>query len=219
MGLVHVLCCLSLQRFQRHTRDLSSFCTWLAGQPLKNCIFGTFLAVQWLGLDASTAGGTGLIPGLGTNPSDKKIKKEEELHLFFKVKQSCFIMLCQFLVYRKCETDTLRGPTCRGRATSKAEPQELCKQRREREISLCSLRSSGLNLHSQLDVPCICGIPEQTTNHPRIEAVDFGSNCRLGVCFLHLNCFWFYVYLSLVLRAYYHWQICLLIWLLSSFFF
>ena len=53
----------------------------------------------------------------------------------------------------------------------------------------------------------------------QIEAVDFGSNCRLGVCFLHLICFWFYVYLSLVFRVYYHWQICLLIWLFSSSFF
>ena len=80
-----------------------------------------------------------------------------------------------------------------------------------------SLRSRGLNLHNQLDTPCICRIPKQTMNHPKIEAVDFGSNCRLGVCFLHLICFWFYVYLSLVFRAYYHWQICLLIWLLTSF--
>ena len=45
-------------------------------------------------------------------------------------------------------TDARGWPTCRGGAKSKAEPQELCKQRREREISLCSLRSSGLNLHS-----------------------------------------------------------------------
>ena len=49
--------------------------------------------------------------------------------------------------------------------------------------------------------------------------MDFGSNCRLGVCFLHLICLWFYVYLSLVFRAYYHWWICLLFWLLSSLFF
>ena len=55
-------------------------------------------------------------------------------------------------------------------------------------------------------------------DHPKIEVVDFGSNCRLRVCFLHLICFWFYVYPSLVFRAYYHWQICLLIWLLSSIF-
>ena len=57
-------------------------------------------------------------------------------------------------------TDSFEQPTSRGRAKSKAEPQELCEQRREREISLSSLRSSGLNLHNQLDVPCICGIPE-----------------------------------------------------------
>ena len=57
-------------------------------------------------------------------------------------------------------TDALRRPTRRGGAKSKAEPRELCEQRREREISPSSLRSSGLNLHSQLDVPCICGIPE-----------------------------------------------------------
>ena len=54
----------------------------------------------------------------------------------------------------------LRRPTCRGGAKSKAEPRELCEQRRETEISPSSLRSSGLNLHNQLDVPCICGIPE-----------------------------------------------------------
>ena len=29
-------------------------------------MYGTSLAVQWLGLHASTAGGTGLIPGRGT---------------------------------------------------------------------------------------------------------------------------------------------------------
>ena len=40
-----------------------------------------------------------------------------------------------------CErrTDALRRPTCRGRAISKAEPQELCKQRRERNISPSTL--------------------------------------------------------------------------------
>ena len=86
-------------------------------------------------------------------------------------------------------TDALRQPTGRGRAKSKAEPQELCEQRREREIYPSSLRNSGLNLHSQLDVPCICGIPEQTMNHTKIEAVDIGSNCKLGFFFLHLICF------------------------------
>ena len=57
-------------------------------------------------------------------------------------------------------THALRRPTCRGRAKSKTEPQELCEQRRERKISPCSLRNSGLNLNNQLDVPWICGIPE-----------------------------------------------------------
>ena len=43
---------------------------------------------------------------------------------------------------------------------SKAEPQELCEQRREREISPSNLRSSRLNPHNHLDVPSTCGIPE-----------------------------------------------------------
>ena len=60
----------------------------------------------------------------------------------------------------KRRTDTLRQPTRRAGAKSKAEAQELCEKRREREISPSSLRSSRLNLHNQLDVPCICGIPE-----------------------------------------------------------
>ena len=49
--------------------------------------------------------------------------------------------------------DALRRPTCTGGSKSKAHAQELCEQRREREISSSSLRSSELNLHSQLDVP------------------------------------------------------------------
>ena len=57
-------------------------------------------------------------------------------------------------------TEALRRPTRRGGAKSKAEPQELCKQRREREISPSSLRGSGLNLHNQPDVACSSGIPE-----------------------------------------------------------
>ena len=70
-------------------------------------------------------------------------------------------------------TNALRRPAWRGGAKSKAAPRELCEQRREREISPSSLRSSGLNLHNQLDVPCIGGIPKETMNHPQIEAVDF----------------------------------------------
>ena len=57
-------------------------------------------------------------------------------------------------------TDARGWPTFRGGAKSKAESQELCEQRRERETPPSSLRSSGLNLHNQLDVPCICGTPE-----------------------------------------------------------
>ena len=49
--------------------------------------------------------------------------------------------------------DALRRPTRRGGSKSKAEPQELCEQGREREVSPSSLRSSGLKLHKQLDVP------------------------------------------------------------------
>ena len=37
--LIHVTCCPSLQRFQRHTRDLSTFCILLAEQPWKNSFF------------------------------------------------------------------------------------------------------------------------------------------------------------------------------------
>ena len=115
------------------------------------------------------------------------------------------LISCSFnpILYER-RTDTLRRPTRRGGAKSKAEHQELCEERREREISPSSLRSSGLNLHNQLDIPCISGIPEKTTNHPKIMAVDFGSNCRLGIGFLQLICFWFYVCLSLVFRVYYH---------------
>ena len=87
------------------------------------------------------------------------------------------------------KTDVRGRPTHKGRTKSKVEPQELCK-RREREISLCSLRSSRLNLHNQLDVSCICGIPEETMNHPKIEAMDFGNNCRIGVCCMRLTSFW-----------------------------
>ena len=57
-------------------------------------------------------------------------------------------------------TDARRWPKRRGGSKSKAEPRELCEQRREREISPSNLRSSGLNPRNQLDVPCICGTPE-----------------------------------------------------------
>ena len=115
-------------------------------------------------------------------------------------------------------TDSWRWPTHRSGAKTKAEPQELCEKRRERKISPCSLRSSRLNPYNQLVKHCIWRIPEQTMNVPKIEVVDFGCNWRLGVCFLCLIWFWFYVYLSLVFSAYYHWWICLLVLLLASFY-
>ena len=54
---------------------------------------------------------------------------------------------------------------------------------------------------------------------PKIEAVDFGGNCGPGVCFLHLICFWFYVYVSLLFSDCFYLCVCLLVRLLSSFFF
>ena len=54
---------------------------------------------------------------------------------------------------------------------------------------------------------------------PKIEAVDFGNKFRLGIWFLHVICFCFYVYLSLVFSACFQWWVCLLVWLLSSFIF
>ena len=92
---------------------------------------------------------------------------------------------CSFYLLLSGQRTDARGrPTCRDGTKSKGEPQELCEQRREREISPCRL-----NLPNQLDVPSICGIPEQTTNHPKIEAVDFGSKCGLGVCCMRLTTF------------------------------
>ena len=107
------------------------------------------------------------------------------------VSQSPLISRCFNPLLSGQGTDAWGQPTSRGRAKTKAEPQELGKQRGEREISPCSLRNRGLNPHSQLEVPCICGIPEWTTNRPKIEVVDFRSNCRLGVCCLWLICFWY----------------------------
>ena len=54
---------------------------------------------------------------------------------------------------------------------------------------------------------------------PKIKDVDFGGNCGLGVCFLHLSYFWFYVYFSLVFIVCLQLWIWLLVCLLSSFVF
>ena len=75
------------------------------------------------------------------------------------------LIICSFNpILSEQRTHALRRPTCRGGAKSKVEPQELCEQRREMEISPSSLRCSGLNLQNQLDVPCIPGIPELSQN-------------------------------------------------------
>ena len=57
-------------------------------------------------------------------------------------------------------TEAWGWSTRRGRAKIKAEPQEMCEQRREREISPYSFRSSGLNPCNHLGKPYMCGIPE-----------------------------------------------------------
>ena len=76
------------------------------------------------------------------------------------VSQSSLIS-CYFKpVLSERRTDARGWPTHRGRPKSAAETQEVCAKRREREISPSSLRSSRLNLHNQLDVPCICGKSE-----------------------------------------------------------
>ena len=114
-------------------------------------------------------------------------------------------------------TDARGQATCRCGAKSKAEPQELCEQRRERGISLCSLRSSRLNLHNQLDVPCNCGMPEWQLINPKLRQWTLGATVDLGfaVCDWLLSAF--SVYLSIDFSASYHWWICLLVSLLSSF--
>ena len=51
---------------------------------------------------------------------------------------------------------------------------------------------------------------------PKLMQWTLGATVDMG--FLHLICFWFYVHLSLIFSAYYHWWICLLVWMLSVFF-
>ena len=80
-------------------------------------------------------------------------------------------------------TDTLKRPTSRGRAKSKAETQELCKQRREMKISLWSLRSSGLNLHNQLDVPASAEYLNRKRITPKLRQWTLGATVDLGFAF------------------------------------
>ena len=102
-------------------------------------------------------------------------------------------------------TDALRWPTGRGGAKYKPEAQELCKTKKRKgnlsqqpqEQQIKSPQSNWCAIHLW-----VTWIDNESS---QIEVVDFGSNCTLGVCFLHPICFWFYVYLSLVFRVYYHW--------------
>ena len=97
-------------------------------------------------------------------------------------------------------TDALRRPTGKGRAKSKAEPKELCKERREREISPSNFRKNRLNLHNQLDRPASVEymnrqriIPNWGGGHweqKYIYIFPFSLFECVGVCF----CVWFWLY-------------------------
>ena len=80
-------------------------------------------------------------------------------------------------------TDALKWTTRRGGAKCKAEPQELCEQRREREISPRSLRSSGLNLHSQLDVPASVEYLNRQRITPKLRWWTLGATVDMGFAF------------------------------------
>ena len=86
-------------------------------------------------------------------------------------------------VLSELRTDALRRPTCRGGSKSKAEPQELCEQRREREISPCSLRSRGLNLHNQLDAPTSMEYLNRQRILPKLRLWTLGATVGLGLAF------------------------------------
>ena len=88
------------------------------------------------------------------------------------------------------ETDALRRPTRRGGSKSKAEPQELCKQRREGEISPSSLRSSGLKLHKQPDVPASA----EYLNRQRISPKSGGGLWEQEILIFPLFLFFVSVY-------------------------
>ena len=87
-------------------------------------------------------------------------------------------------------TDALRRPTPRGGSKSKAEPRELCEQRREREISPSSLRSSRLKLHKQFDVPASV----QYLNRQRISPNSGGGLWEQEILIFPLFLFFVSVY-------------------------
>ena len=91
--------------------------------------------------------------------------------------------------------DTLRWPTHKDGAKPKAETQELCEHRREREISPSSLRRSGLKLHNQLDVPASA----EYVNRQRIIPNSGGGLWKQDILILPLFLFlWVYMCMLLV---------------------
>ena len=133
------------------------------------------------------------------------------------VSQSPLISRCFKPVLRGQGTDAWGWPTNRGGAKTKAEPQELCKQRREREISPCSLSSSRLNPHSNLMYPSSVEYLNRQWIIPKLRQWTLGANVHLQFAVYDRFVSDIYVYLSLVFSACYHWWICLLVWLLSLF--
>ena len=96
------------------------------------------------------------------------------------VSKRALISLCFNPLLSGWGTDALRWPTHRGGAKSKAEPQELCEQRREREISPSSLRSSGLSPHNQLDVPASVEYLNRQRITPKLRWWALGATVDLG---------------------------------------
>ena len=91
---------------------------------------------------------------------------------------------CYFkLVLSRWGTEALRLPTCRCGAKSKPEPQELREQRREREISPSSLRSSGLNLHNQHDVPASLKFLSRQRIIPKLRWWTLGATVDMEFSF------------------------------------
>ena len=68
--------------------------------PKKHFIDGTSLVVQWLGLCAPTAGGTGWIPGWGTRISHATWHSQKKM--FNKIKFNKIILLRYDLYFKNC---------------------------------------------------------------------------------------------------------------------
>ena len=120
--------------------------------------------------------------------------------------------------------DALKWPTRRGGSKSKAEPRELYEQRRKREISSSSLRSSGLKLHKQLDVPASVGY----LNRQQIIPNWGGGLWQQDILFFPLFLFlWVYMCMLLceilsVQLCFHHWSkgsVCLYFLFVSLFVF